>query len=191
MPENTVSYSALVPGWCHCLQSAGFKWKCWKQTQREGGENGSRWYISCVLWSSEKLVCGLPGASALLAVQWSAVISRNRVRGMSFRPVATFLLHIHLSGTSLRPVMHHRGVPAGMSPLLLSANIPQHLGCRPLMGERWKRKPKNKKNKKKECRKGKRLVRWGGNELSFHVHSLSFWCPHQNNLRPTAASPGG
>lgn len=140
--------------------------KVFRQTQREGGENGSRWYISCVLWSSEKLVCGLPGSSALFAVQWSAVVSLNRVRDVSFRLVATFLLHTHLSGTSLRSVMHHRGVPAGMLPLL-SANVSQHLGCRPLMGERRQRKPKSKKNKKKEYRKGKRLVQWGKKRAEF------------------------
>lgn len=97
----------------------------------------------------------LPRSSALLAVQWSAVTSLNRVSDVSFRPAATFLLHGYLSGTSLRSVMHQRGVPAGMLPLL-SANVPQHLGCRPLRGERRQRKPESKTNKKKEYRKGKR-----------------------------------
>lgn len=48
-----------------------------KQTQLKEGENGSRWYFSCGLWCSEKLVFSLPGSSVLLKIWWTHLTSRD------------------------------------------------------------------------------------------------------------------
>lgn len=160
-----------------------------KQTGFAEGERGSRWCILCFMIQREarkRVVC--PQLCSQYSDQLSSLATQQA--GMCLRDVWPPFFSTSLPPLPLRSVTHRRGIPAGMPLLLPSSNVPRHLGCVPLRGEDKKESPRAR-GTKKECRKGKRLARWGENEMSFHVRSLSFWCTHQNNLRPTAASPGG
>lgn len=63
----------------------------------------------------------------------------------------------------------------------------------PWMCLSWERRRKEslRAREKSSVGEAKDGIDGGKNELCFHVHSLSFWCTHQNNLRPTAATPSG
>lgn len=189
-PENKVNYSALAPGWCDCLQyssesvlwewktnSARGRWK-WQQMahflcfviQREAGV----WFTR-VLCSARNTVI-----SCHLSQQRQECVFQTGGQLSSPHPSLWYY-------TSLRSVMHHRGVPAGMSPLLLSANVPQHLGCRPLIGKDQKESLRARRTRKRSVRKGKRLVRWGEKmswvfmftACPFDVHTKTTWGPQQ------------
>lgn len=157
-----------------------------KQTQFMEGENGSRWYISCVLWSSEKLVNLLSGSSALLTIQWSAVITRNTTgRDVSFRLLATFLLHFHPSVTS--QVCHapswHSCRHAASSPELKRSPAPWMCTSH---GGKTKKKTQGQGEQKGSVGKAKDRIDGGETRgvfmftaCPFDVHSKTTWGPQQ------------
>lgn len=194
-PENKVSYIALAPSWCDCLQSAGFKQKCFlgvenKLSAREKKMAADGTFLvfcdpvrsSCVVYSGP-----------LLCLQYSdQLLSLTIESGVCLSDWWPAFFSTSISLVPLSGVMHHCGVLAGTlyswAQMFHSTLDVDHF----LIWERPKRNLRARRTRKKESRQGKRLGRLGGDELmSFHVHSLSFWCTHQNNLRPTAASPGG
>lgn len=182
----------LASGWCDYQQPAGFKRKC-----SLGVKNKLCAREVKMAADGTFLVFCDPARSFFVLYPSPLLCSQDSDQLSSLCQGCVFQAGGHLS--SPHPSLWYLSQVCHAPPWYSCRHVaspperkPQHLGCRPLMGERRKRKPKSKKNKKKECRKGKRLIRWGEiNELSFHVHSLSFWCAHQNNLRPTAASPDG
>lgn len=83
--------------------------------------------------------------------------------------------------------MHRRGIPAGMLLLLLSSNVPQHLGCVPLGGGGGtKKKAQEQGEQKRSVGKAKDWIDGGKTRwvfmfaaCPFDVHTKTTWGPQQ------------
>lgn len=161
----------------------------------EGGWQWEQMALFSKMWCSLNLVsvkfscviCSVENCGGHI----SFVISVNIIlRPVSFRLLATSLLHFSPFFSSPGSFLHF--VVATLQACCLSSRAQRFCSTLdvPLVGKKTKREPKSKR-KKSGVGEAKDGIDGGKNELCFHVHSLSFWCTHQNNLRPTAATPSG